>query len=202
MIDFLRGRIRDAGINSLVVEVGSTENGGIGVRMLCSLPTVSQLGQKTELVKLLTRLVLRENNPPELFGFYSSEERQVFEQLCDVKGVSGRIALNILSIFTPADVVTVIQGQDSAQLQSASGVGRRLAERIGVELRERIHIFGPGDPGLEATAHTSIAKDAIAGLVALGYKDSQARTVVATYIRKNPGSSSAAIVIQNVLKSR
>ncbi|MCA8837516.1 MAG: Holliday junction branch migration protein RuvA [Proteobacteria bacterium] len=197
MIEFLQGRARVAGDNSLIVEVG-----GVGVRTMCSLTTVSQLGDKAEPVMLYTRLLLRENNPPELFGFYCSEERQVFDQLCSVKGVSGRIALNILSRFTPAGVVAAIQDQDNAQLQAASGVGRRLAERIVVELRERIHTLSMDDVGLEAVADTSLAKDAVSGLVGLGYKSAQARTVVAAYMRKNPGSSSAAVVIQNVLKNR
>ena len=197
MIEYLKGRISASGENAVVIEVG-----GMAVRSLCSLSTISQLHGHSGEATLYTRLLLRENNPPELFGFAGEDERSVFDQLCEVKGVSGRIALNILSALSPVDAVMAIQQQDGARLQQANGVGRRLAERIVVELRERLAKIDISDGGGAPVVVGSVAADAIAGLVALGYKSGEARAAVTDYLRKSPGDSKPATIIQNVLKRR
>ena len=197
MIEYIQGIIAADLDNGLVVDIG-----GVGIRALCSTTTVEKLRKDEPTVKLYTRLVIRENNPPELFGFSSMKERTMFDLLCAVKGVSGRIALSMLSHFPAQTVANLIASQEGKSLQMVSGVGKKLAERIVVELKERVvdTEFAGDQP--DSAPLNSLAEDVILGLVSLGYKPNQARVTVLEYLEQNSQASDAGQVIQTILKNR
>jgi len=162
----LRGKpvLRDA--DGLVLEVG-----GVGYR-LHATPSVVQKSEGAEEVVVETHLHVRED-ALQLYGFADVDERQLFEQLLAVSGVGPKVALAIVSGYSPAELKRAIVREDSALFQTIPGIGKKTAQRVVLELKERIapltavdeapHL-GPGD------GHT-VARDA---LVELGYSPAEA----------------------------
>lgn len=167
MIASLRGRLAAEDAEGLVVEVG-----GVGLRVHASAAAAGRARNAPELVVLQTELVVRED-ALTLYGFADEDERDLFNLLRGVTGVGPRIALAILSLHAPATVRGAIVDSDIAQLTRVSGVGKRLAERLALELRERVGTPGPvavspnGSPdGEYRAAHEA--------LVSLGFSAAQA----------------------------
>jgi holliday junction DNA helicase RuvA len=167
MIASLRGRLSVEEIDGLVIEVG-----GVGLRVHASSAAAARARQSPELVSLQTELVVRED-ALTLYGFADVDERDLFNLLRGVTGVGPRIALGILSVHGPAVVRRAIVDGDIAQLTRVPGVGRKLAERLALELRERV-----GTPGPAPIAGNGLAdgeyRAAREALVALGFSAAQA----------------------------
>jgi Holliday junction DNA helicase RuvA len=167
MIASLRGRLSAEDAEGLVVEVG-----GVGLRVYASAAAAGRARSAPELVTLQTELVVRED-ALTLYGFVDQDERDLFNLLRGVTGVGPRIALAILSLHAPAVVRRAIVDGDIAQLTRVSGVGKKLAERLALELRERVGPLGPsaapvvGSPDSEYRA-------AHEALVSLGFTAGQA----------------------------
>ncbi|MEO9176232.1 MAG: Holliday junction branch migration protein RuvA, partial [Gaiellales bacterium] len=130
MIASLRGRLAADDAEGLVVEVG-----GVGLRVHASAAAAGRARSAPELVMLQTELVVRED-ALTLYGFVDQDERDLFNLLRGVTGVGPRIALAILSLHAPAAVRRAIVDEDIAQLTRVSGVGKKLAERLALELRD------------------------------------------------------------------
>ena len=166
MIARLRGKpvLRDA--EGLVLEVG-----GVGYRLQAT-PSVVQKAEGAEEVVVETHLHVRED-ALQLYGFADTDERQLFEQLLAVSGVGPKVALAIVSGYSPAELRRAIVREDAELFQTIPGIGKKTAQRVVLELKERIaplaavdeapHL-GPGD------GHT-VARDA---LVELGYSAAEA----------------------------
>ncbi len=165
MIARLRGRpvARDA--EGIVVDVG-----GVGYRVLATKSAVRKADGADE-VTLETHLHVRED-ALQLYGFATAGERELFERLLGVTGVGPRVALAVVSAFPPADLQRAIVAEDVALFQAVPGIGRKLAQRIVLELRERVGAPAePGPPPEVAGDGHLVARDA---LVELGFSVAEA----------------------------
>jgi Holliday junction DNA helicase RuvA len=166
--EYLRGEIVSRAPGSLVLEAG-----GIGYRLLCSTSTLSRLSGGGP-VRVLTHLVVREDRH-ELFGFAEAGERHLFRQLLLVSGVGPSAALGLLSVYEPELLASQIAAGDLAALTRAKGIGKRTAERIVVELRDRLRKEGGKVPAAGgAPAATGVRADAVLALCSLGLTRAEA----------------------------
>src|SRR6185369_6012765 len=137
MITFLNGRLIEALPTQIIVEVN-----GVGYEVLIPLSSYDKLPQPGQPLKLLTHLVVRED-AHVLYGFMSGPEREMFRLLINnVSGIGPKIALNILSGISVTAFRGAVANQDIKMLSQISGVGRKTAERIVVELKDRIGAAG------------------------------------------------------------
>lgn len=172
MIRSIRGRVLAHEVEGPVIEVG-----GLGMLVRVSLTTAGSLPGAGAEASLFTVLVVREDSL-DLYGFATAAERTLFEAFTSVSGVGPRLALAICAVGEPDDLRLAIARGDSARLQTASGVGKRTAERLVLELRDRLGALeGSGTPaaGSGADAHIA-ARD---GLVALGFRPEEADAALA-----------------------
>jgi Holliday junction DNA helicase RuvA len=166
VIGFLRGRLADRRPPHLVVDVG-----GVGYELEAPMSTFYALPGTGAEVQLLTHLVVRED-AHVLFGFATERERSLFRELIKVSGVGPRIALAILSGVTVDEFHRCVEAQDVARLVTVPGIGRKTAERLVIEMRDRLKVL-PGAsfvPGATPVAGAGAQAEAYAALVALGYK--------------------------------
>ena len=176
---------------------------GVGYELEAPMTTIWSLPEVNEKVSLYTHLAVRDD-AHLLYAFTSDSERSLFRLLLKVNGVGTRMALVILSGMTADEFAECVQGGDSARLTALPGIGKKTAERLIVEMRDRV---APGTPG-EAIGNTAAtptatpagdpAADAISGLIALGYKPAEASRYV--HGLDNADLSSEEIIRQ-VLKS-
>jgi Holliday junction DNA helicase RuvA len=171
MIRSVRGRLLSLDEDGAVVEVG-----GVGLLLRVSPATARRLPVTGEEALLFAHLVVRED-ALDLYGFGSREERTLFEAFLSVGGVGPRLALAICGLDSPDALRLAVARGDAAKLQGAPGVGRRTAERVVLELRERLTAADGAAAGAagSADAHLS-ARD---GLVALGFRIEEAEAALA-----------------------
>jgi Holliday junction DNA helicase RuvA len=166
MIGFLRGRLAAKHPPQLIVDVG-----GVGYEVEAPMSTFYGLPGVGVEVQLHTHLVVRED-AHVLFGFGTERERSLFRELIKVSGVGPRIALAILSGITVDEFHRCVEAQDVASLVRVPGIGRKTAERLVIEMRDRLKgLAGPAFvPGGGPTGGGAAQAEAFAALVALGYK--------------------------------
>jgi Holliday junction DNA helicase RuvA len=140
MIERVRGELLAVGVTDVVIDVG-----GVGLSLSASASTIAGLPRIGEEAKLLTYLVVRED-ALQLYGFGSAAERELFLLLLGVQAVGPKLALAVLSSGDPGVVGAAIATGDTARLTSVPGIGKRTAERVVVELKDKI------SPGLAAVA--------------------------------------------------
>jgi Holliday junction DNA helicase RuvA len=175
------------------------EVGGVGYEVFVPLSTFDRLPAKGETCRILTYDHVRED-AHQLFGFQSEAERVMFLQLLGVSGIGPKIALGTLSGMSVRDLKAAVVEGDTKRLSSVSGIGRKLAERIVVELRHKISagealeaVAGAG----EETPDSGKARDAVLALVALGYTQEAARKVVAGVAR---GAAWKGLSVEEIVK--
>ena len=152
---------------------------GVGYRVLIPLSTFYRLGEDGSEVSLLVHTHLRED-ALLLFGFWTAEEQAVFERLIGVVGVGPKLALNILSGIEAADLVEALRAGDLPRLTRIPGVGKKTAERLVVELREKM------PPLAAASAPEGSAKeDLLSALAHLGYSRGEAEKAVERALRED-----------------
>src|SRR5579863_6675338 len=164
MIGSLRGRLVDKRPNQLLLEVG-----GVGYQVLIPLSTFAALGALHSEAALLIHTHVREDQF-NLFGFVTSREKQFFELLISASGVGPSLALKILSGMGIEELVPAIRKGDLAALVRIPGVGKKTAERIVVELRDRLAVVDVPDAGKPAT-RSQLEADVASALVNLGYDE-------------------------------
>lgn len=178
MIGRLRGVLVEKRPPQLLLDVA-----GVGYEVEAPMSTFYVLPEVGAEVTLHTHLVVREDSHT-LFGFADQNERRLFRSLIKVSGVGARMALAILSGISPAGFVACVQNQDSAALVRLPGVGKKTAERLIVEMRDRIGEWGKtGTLPATAASRTAAAapssiEDAVSALIALGYKPPEASRMV------------------------
>jgi Holliday junction DNA helicase RuvA len=146
--------------------------GGVGYRLAVSAETLRQVPAVGQPTTLHTHLVLRDD-ALLLYGFATEEERELFLMLLGVQAVGPKVALAVLSAGSPRELLRALSGGDAARLQAAPGVGKRTAERIIVELREKVGA-GAGTPAISAARSDDphvLARD---GLLELGFSPQEA----------------------------
>ena len=171
MIGFLRGRLAAKHPPVLLLDVG-----GVGYEVEAPMSTFYGLPAVGADVMLHTHLVVRED-AHILFGFGSERERSLFRELIRISGVGPRIALGILSGASVDEFHRCVETQDAASLTRIPGIGRKTAERLIIEMRDRLQALATGQsfairgvPGTGAGAGPSPQAEAFSALVALGYK--------------------------------
>lgn len=175
MIAFVRGTVASVSGAEVVVDLGS-----VGLSVLCPAPTALAL-RHGEHVELRTSLVVREDGWT-LYGFADPQERSLFEQVQTVSGIGPRIALALLETLPPDELRRAVAGDDEATLMRVPGIGRKGAQRLILELRDRI-----GPPSAAAVTPAARADDAgvgwraavVAGLTSLGWTSREAEQAVA-----------------------
>jgi Holliday junction DNA helicase RuvA len=162
------------------------EVGGVGYEVQVPMTTLFQLPALGAEVSLVTHFVVRED-AQLLYGFVEEADRSLFRQLIKVSGVGPKLALTILSGMDARSFARCVQRDDISSLVALPGVGKKTAERLLVEMRDKLNgwlvrqdaVDGEADPGVELTPYTDIVADAEGALVTLGYKPQEASRMVA-----------------------
>lgn len=170
MIARLSGRLAHKSPESLILDVH-----GVGYQVMVSLNTFYALPAQGDEATLEIQTQMREN-ALELFGFLDRGEKALFVALLGVSGVGPRVAMNILSGMPTADLLDALARGDVARLVSLPGVGRKTAERLVVELQDRVGKLG--GRAAEGVPRGQIESDAVSALVNLGYRQADAEKAV------------------------
>lgn len=176
MIAHLRGRLLSKTPQSAVVEAA-----GVGYEVFISIPTFTSLPAEGAEVALLIHTHVRED-ALSLFGFTTPTEKRLFEKLLGISGIGPKLAVTVLSGLPPERLVAAIQGQDHAMLTRIPGVGKKTAERIVLELKDKLQDLGTG-PAAGTT--TPVSEDVLSALVNLGYQRSAAQKGIEAAIARN-----------------
>lgn len=184
MIAFLRGQLAAKGEGFALVDVG-----GVGYRLNMSAISLSRLPKEGSQCTLHTHLQVREDDM-SLFGFATLDEKQLFELLVSVSGVGPKLALAVLSSLTPGELRDAVARDDLAMISSVPGVGRKTAQRLFVDLKDRIGVPEDMAPSRSVTADT--AAEAREALEAMGF--SRAEVSVAMRGYEGPNEAEALVV--------
>ncbi len=175
MISYLTGTVAEKGSRFAIVEVA-----GVGYKVFVTDDTLRELALGKE-TKLRTHHVVRED-AEDLFGFLKEEDLKLFELLLNVPGIGPKTALNILSVATPPTLRRSITSGETAYLTKISGIGKKTAEKIILELREKLGASEEGDSLKEEV-------DALEALKSLGYSHSEAREALKDMPKEISGTS-------------
>jgi Holliday junction DNA helicase RuvA len=184
MIASLRGAVLESGPDSAVIEAG-----GVGYAVTLTAAAQRALPPLGSTAFLLVHTHAVKDGPTQLFGFCDAEERRVFQTLLSVQGVGPKAALAILSSLALGDLVRAIAASDIATLVKIRGVGRKTAERIVVELRDKIGLAAGGTSmvgSMPSTVPAGRMGEVHGALTALGYKPSEFDSVLAKLDDSHP----------------
>ena len=191
MIAFVNGEVVSRREDYVVIQT----SGGVGYHLAVSAETLSHVPVVGESVSLHCHLVARDDSMA-LFGFASEEERDLFLMLLGVQGVGPKVALALLSGGPPRELASALASGDVARLQAVPGIGKRTAERILVELREKVIALGGDDGEITVTRGDDPRRIARDGLVELGFTMQEADEFVA-----GAQGESAEDLLQSALKA-
>ena len=197
MIGFVRGKLLAKHPPQLLVDVG-----GIGYELDAPMSTFYNLPATGAEVSLFTHLVVRED-AHILFGFGTDRERRMFRELLKVSGIGPKLALSILSGINVDELLMCVTTADADSLVRIPGVGRKTAERLLIEMRDRVKGFGesatlPQFIPLEGQSAGGAQREAFSALVALGYKPIEITRLLKAI---DPGVDSVEEIIRHALKA-
>ena len=195
MIGFLHGRIAAKTAPAVTVDVG-----GVGYELEAPMSTFLNLPAVGETVRLITHLVVRED-AHVLYGFATETERRLFRNLLKVSGVGPKIALGVLSGMSVEGFARCVLGDDAATLTRIPGIGRKTAERLIIEMRDRVSALPAvaGDSGRPAAADPH--SEAFDALVALHYKPAEAtRLLKAIHIGAQSTEELIRLALQGAIR--
>jgi Holliday junction DNA helicase RuvA len=181
MIAHLRGKLIHKQPGQAIIEAA-----GVGYDVIISVPTYSALPAENAEASLHIHTQVREDTLA-LFGFFERQEKRLFERLITVTGVGPKLAVTILSGLSAEQTIASIRGQDHAMLTRIPGVGKRLAERLVVELKDKLD-----DMAVPAAAPVSLgtaAGDVLSALTNLGYQQAAAQKAIEATIARNPATA-------------
>lgn len=177
----LKGELAEKTPAGIVVDCG-----GVGYGVTVPLSTFDRLPATGEQVCLNIHHLIREDDEA-LFGFATARERRFFQALLGITGIGPKLALAVLSGLTPRELAAAIAEGDVRRLSSISGVGKKTAERIVMELKDKVDpVEALAGKDAEAEAAAPALRDAILSLVALGNKPDEARAMAQAAFEKNP----------------
>ncbi len=184
MYEYIQGPVAELTPTGAVIDAG-----GVGYYLIISLQTFSQIGSAPQ-AKLYTHYVVRED-AQLLYGFFTRTEREVFRLLIGVSGVGGNTARMILSSFTAEEVRTLVATGQADVLKSVKGLGIKTAQKIIVELRDKIgSVSGEFSPALSAQgAGDATYQEALSALVMLGFTRTASEKALQSVSRENSGAS-------------
>ena len=208
MIALLHGILVEKQPDQIILDVG-----GVGYQVFIALSTYDTLPDLGEQVRLLILTYVRED-AFHLYGFVTQEEKRLFVLLNNVNGVGNRLALAALSALTPQALITAISGEDLAVLCRIPGIGRKIAQRLVIELKDRLPpalptagqknvvgatgLFSDGSPNPSASS-ALLRHDIGSALLNLGYKPTEVETVL-TRVMNNTEITSVGEGIRSALK--
>jgi Holliday junction DNA helicase RuvA len=206
MIGKLKGRVDEVGMDHAIIDVG-----GVGYEVHCAPRTIAGLPGKGEAVELHIETTMRETEI-RLFAFMSRQEREWFRTLQTVQGVGAKLALAVLSALTPTELANAIAFKDMKAITKAPGVGPKVAQRLVMELKDKIPAvtgFAPGDVpagGMAAAGAVQPVKgaaafDAVSALTNLGYPANKASDAVAAALKKAGDDADLQTLIRLALKA-
>lgn len=182
MIAYLEGRLAEVAEQAVVL----VTPGGVGYEVHLPVHTLARLPETGGELAVFTWTVVRED-ALELYGFQTWDERQTFGVLISISKVGAKTALAILSQFRPADLRQVVAEEDVAALTRVSGIGKKSAQHIFLELKYKLKVESvPGGAVLGGAAPGSLYRDALAGLVNLGYTEDEAGPVLKNVLKEEP----------------
>ncbi|HLS98847.1 MAG: Holliday junction branch migration protein RuvA [Porticoccaceae bacterium] len=199
MIGRIRGTLLEKQAPELLVDVQ-----GVGYEVQVSLTTYFSLPALGEVVTLHTHFVVRED-AQQLFGFATLAERGLFRALVRVSGVGPKMALAILSGMTPEEFARCVRGNDVNTLVRLPGVGRKTAERLVVEMKDRLDAWpgesAPASGARPSSAASDVLAEAESALIALGYKPQDATKMISAAAREAGEGAASETLIRQALKS-
>lgn len=195
MIDYIKGNVEELNPTTAIVEAC-----GVGYELTISLGTFSSI-QGKEQVKLYVYEAIRED-AHQLFGFATKLERQLFLLLISVSGVGGSTARVMLSAFSPSELAEIIRDENIAMLKSIKGIGPKAANRIVVELKDKISLDMSVEGGEKtsnsnamSSAQKEVACEAISALTMLGFSPAPSQKAVHQIIKNTPD-----IAVEQIIK--
>ena len=186
MITQIKGRLVEKSPTELVVDCN-----GVGYSINISLNTFSQLNDE-ENIKLFTHLIVKEDSHT-LFGFSTKSERELFKLLISVSGVGASTARTMLSSLTPVEIISSINNEDVNSVQSIKGIGSKTAQRIILELKDKVLSLESDDSQIQMISKD--ATEAITALEVLGYSRKQTSKIVNQIKTENHG-----ITVESLIK--
>ena len=190
MIAYVRGTVAEKEPTRVVIEAG-----GVGYELLIPISTYEKLPRTGSETKLLAYHCVREDDEI-LFGFATTDEREMFLKLTSVSGVGPRIALAILSGSSVGELSMAIVGGDAKRIAAIKGVGKKTAEKICVELRDKVDALAFAAGRGDKNAASPIAADALAALRALGFNEEVSSKMVAEVLAKHPEIDSVEKIVK------
>lgn len=195
MIEYIHGSLDSLSPTEAIVEAG-----GVGYQLFISLNTYSAVQGKKD-VRLYVYESIRED-AHLLFGFATRDERELFTHLVSVSGIGPQTARMVLSAFTPRELVSIIQNEDIRMLKSVKGIGPKAAQRIIVDLHEKVSGMQGASGAVSAGAtpmQAEAAKEATAALTTLGFAPAAVGKAVSAILTKTPDAT-AEMLIKTALK--
>lgn len=192
MIGFIRGRIASKTPPQIILDVG-----GVGYEIEAPMSTFYHLPAVGQEAHLLTHLVVRED-AHLLYGFATEDERRLFRDLLKVSGIGPKIALALLSGISVEGFAQCVQNQDAASLVRVPGIGRKTAERLLVEMRDRLSAATVAGIAAAASVPSTPEAEAYGALVALGYRPAEATRLLKGV---GPGTHTTEELIRRALQS-
>jgi Holliday junction DNA helicase RuvA len=199
MITFVEGIIEEVLPNQIVVNAG-----GIGYQILIPLSSYNKLSERGAKARILTHHHVRED-AQVLYGFASAEERDLFRLLmAHVSGVGPKLALAILSGMEVGQFKSAVVTSDIAAISKISGVGKKTAERVVLELQDKLGVAAEWDAAIRQKAPSGIERhlhDAVLALISLGYKQVDAHKAVKAVMPRLSADSSSEDVVRESLRN-
>jgi Holliday junction DNA helicase RuvA len=181
MIAHLRGKLLHKTPQQAIVEAG-----GVGYDVMITVPTFSALPNDGAEVSLFIHTHVRED-ALALFGFTDATEKRVFEKLISISGIGPKLAMTILSGLSVDRLVGAIRAQDHAMLTKIPGVGKKTAERVTLELKDKLDDLAIATPGAGSVIG-AVAEDVLSALVNLGYQRTAAQRAIETAVEREPAA--------------
>lgn len=178
MLNYIKGYLAEINPTTAIVECN-----GLGYEIHISLHTYSAISKLREL-QLFLHPIYKED-AQSLYGFFTKQECNIFQQLISVSGVGGNTARTILSSLSPAEVIDGISREDVAMLQSVKGIGLKTAQRVIIDLKDKLAKMHDGEQ-LSISPSLSVKTEATAALEVLGYNARQSERVLNTILKQNP----------------
>jgi len=189
MITHLNGRLIEKSPTHIVIECA-----GIGYEVKISLNTFSALGNKED-IKLYTQFIVRED-AQILYGFKEKEEREMFNLLVSVSGIGPSTAIIMLSGLTPGEIAYAITSEDVKTIQGVKGIGAKTAQRVIVDLKDKVLKFEVSEDNL-GNSNNTLRFDALTALVSLGFDKKQAEKALN---KVSDEQDSVELLIKDALK--
>ncbi|NGX37103.1 MAG: Holliday junction ATP-dependent DNA helicase RuvA [Chlamydiae bacterium] len=196
MFEYLKGALTHSSPHKITVEVG-----GIGYGIFISIATFEKLPKMGSDVKVFISPVIREDSQ-RLFGFLSAQERDFFETLNDISGIGPRLSISILGHMTMEDLHLAVEHANTKAISKIPGIGKKMAERLTLELRDKFHKDGKENISLASNQAPSVMGDAISALANLGYNPLEAQKTVKNVIATASKELSLSELISLSLKAK